>query len=129
MKRDLLHIAICVSLLGAPMAFCAQSLVVNVEGGQIEGTVDEEGVVVYKGIPYAAPPVNELRWKQPQPVQSWQGVKKCNRFGAASLQGGQTKGSFYWKEFYQDGNPEMSGDCLYLNVWTPEAGKRIIAFL
>lgn len=65
MKRDLLHIAICVSLLGAPMAFCAQSLVVNVEGGQIEGTVDEEGVVVYKGIPYAAPPVNELRWKQP----------------------------------------------------------------
>lgn len=124
MKKGLLHIAVCVSLLGAPMALCAQHPVVSVEGGQIEGTVDEEGVVVYKGIPYAAPPVKELRWKQPQPVQPWQGVKKCDKFGPASLQGGQTEGSFYWKEFYQDGNPEMSEDCLYLNVWTPESGKK-----
>lgn len=101
----------------------AQAPVLTVEGGQIEGVVDAEGVAVYKGIPYAAPPVGDLRWKQPQPVQPWQGVRKCDKFGAASLQGGQEEGSFYWKEFYQDGNPEMSEDCLYLNVWTPAAGK------
>ena len=101
----------------------AQAPVLTVEGGQIEGVVNAEGVAVYKGIPYAAPPVGDLRWKQPQPVQPWQGVRKCDKFGAASLQGGQEEGSFYWKEFYQDGNPEMSEDCLYLNVWTPAAGK------
>ena len=101
----------------------AQAPVLTVEGGQIEGVVDAEGVAVYKGIPYAAPPVGDLRWKQPQPVQPWQGVRKCDKFGAASLQGGQEEGSFYWKEFYQDGNPEMSEDCLYLNVWTPAVGK------
>lgn len=123
MKKCLFHIAVCAFLWGALMASCARNLILDVEGGQIEGVVDEEGIVVYRGIPYAAPPVGELRWKQPQPVQPWDGVKKCDRFGAASLQGGQTKGSFYWKEFYQDGNPEMSEDCLYLNVWTPAPGK------
>lgn len=50
------------------MASCAQNLVVDVEGGRIEGVIDQEGIVVYKGIPYAAPPVGELRWKHPQPV-------------------------------------------------------------
>ena len=124
MKRHWLHTALCALLLGAPWALQAQTPVLTVEGGQIEGVVDEEGVAVYKGIPYAAPPVGELRWKQPQPVQPWQGIRKCDRFGAASLQGGQTEGSFYWKEFYQDGNPEMSEDCLYLNVWTPAAGEK-----
>ena len=124
MKRGLLHIAICVSLWGASMASCAQNLVVDVEGGRIEGVIDQEGIVVYKGIPYAAPPVGELRWKHPQPVRPWQGVKACKQFGDASFQGGQIEGSFYWKEFYQDGNPEMSEDCLYLNIWTPASGKK-----
>ena len=124
MKKRLFHTAICAFLWGALMASCTRNLVLEVDGGQIEGVIDEEGVMVYKGIPYAAPPVGDLRWKQPQPVQPWEGVKKCDRFGAASLQGGQTEGSFYWKEFYQDGNPEMSEDCLYLNVWTPAAGKK-----
>ena len=59
----------------------AQAPVLTVEGGQIEGVVDAEGVAVYKGIPYAAPPVGDLRWKQPQPVQPWQGVRKCDKFG------------------------------------------------
>lgn len=123
MKKNWLYMAICVCLLASVSALWAQTPVLSIEGGQIEGVVDQEGVSVYKGIPYAAPPVGELRWKQPQPVSPWQGVRKCDRFGAASLQGGQTEGSFYWKEFYQDGNPEMSEDCLYLNVWTPAPGK------
>ena len=69
------------------MASCAQNLVVDVEGGRIEGVIDQEGIVVYKGIPYAAPPVGELRWKHPQPVRPWQGVKACKQFGDASFQG------------------------------------------
>lgn len=120
----LLNTIMCAFLLGGLIDLYAQTPVLNVEGGRIEGVVDEEGVTVYKGIPYAAPPVGDLRWKHPQPVQPWQGVRKCDRFGAASLQSKTTKGTFYWKEFYQNGSPEMSEDCLYLNVWTPAAGKK-----
>lgn len=106
------------------MGMHARTPVLRVEGGEITGVAgDLPGLMVYKGIPYAAPPVGELRWKQPQPVLPWQGVRSCDTFGAASLQGDQTVGSFYWKEFYQGGNPERSEDCLYLNVWTPAAGK------
>lgn len=120
MKRNLLALLACVLPL---MGILAQTPILNVEGGQIEGASgDVSGLAVYKGIPYAAPPVGDLRWKQPQSVVSWQGVRKCDKFGAASLQGDQNVGSFYWKEFYQAGNPERSEDCLYLNVWTPAAG-------
>lgn len=112
-------------LLVLPIMACSRpSTIVRVEGGEIEGVLDDEGVVVYRGIPYAAPPVGDLRWKQPQPVIPWDGIRKCDKFGPASLQEGQQKGSFYWKEFYQDGNPEMSEDCLYLNIWTPATGKK-----
>lgn len=99
--------------------------ILDIEGGKVEGVAGEiPGVMVYKGIPYAAPPVGDLRWKQPQPVIPWEGVRKCDTFGAASLQGDQTVGSFYWKEFYQGGDPVRSEDCLYLNVWTPAAGQQ-----
>ena len=97
--------------------------VLSIEGGQISGKVGEsDGVSVYLGIPYAAPPVGELRWKKPQPVIPWEGVRECTEPGAASLQGGQAEGSFYWKEFYSHADPKLSEDCLYLNVWTPAAG-------
>ena len=95
-----------------------------VDGGLVQGVVaDASDVVVYKGIPYAAPPVGDLRWKAPQPVEAWKGVRLCDSWGDASLQGGQQEGSFYWKEFYQGKAPKMSEDCLYLNVWTPASGK------
>lgn len=119
-----LKLTVCALLLGGMLPVLAQIPVLTVDGGRIEGVMDEEGVAVYKGIPYAAPPVGDLRWRKPQPVQPWQGVRKCDKWGDASLQGGQQEGSFYWKEFYQDGNPSMSEDCLYLNVWTPAAGKQ-----
>lgn len=122
--RNIKNIFFCCGLLFSSLAaMMAQSPVLKVEGGLISG-VDSEvsGVMVYKGIPYAAPPVGDLRWKHPQPVKAWEGIRKCDKFGAASLQGDQEKGTFYWKEFYQSGNPERSEDCLYLNVWTPAAG-------
>ncbi len=78
---------------------------VKVEGGWIQGTATEN-LTIYKGIPFAAPPVDDLRWKAPQPVEKWEGVKQTTEFAPAPFQGGNP--------------PEgKSEDCLYLNVWTP----------
>ena len=94
--------------------------VLTIEGGQIQGVLtDSTHVMVYKGIPYAAPPVGDLRWKRPQPVVAWEGVKQCDKWGYASLQRDHTPGEFYTEEFYFNGDWERSEDCLYLNVWAP----------
>lgn len=115
--------ALCAGVLSC-LALSAQTPVLTVEGGEVIGVPSgTPNVCIYKGIPYAAPPIGDLRWKQPKPVKPWKGIRQCDTFGAASLQGDQTPGSFYWKEFYQGGDPERSEDCLYLNVWTPAAGK------
>lgn len=115
--------ALCAGVLSC-LALSAQAPVLTVEGGEVSGVPSETpNVCIYKGIPYAAPPIGDLRWKQPKPVKPWKGIRQCDTFGAASLQGDQTPGSFYWKEFYQGGDPKRSEDCLYLNVWTPAAGK------
>jgi len=77
----------------------------KVEQGIVQGTI-EDGLKVFKGIPFAAPPVGELRWKAPQPAQKWESIKEAKTYGPAA---------------YQGGNPPSgkSEDCLYLNVWTP----------
>jgi para-nitrobenzyl esterase len=78
---------------------------VKVEEGLLQGTRENE-LTVYKGIPFASPPVGDLRWCAPQAAPSWQGVKQASEFAPAPMQGG---------------NPPSgkSEDCLYLNVWTP----------
>ena len=81
---------------------------VEVTGGTIEG-VDQDGILTYKGIPFAAPPVGDLRWKAPAPVQPWTGVKKADDFCAACMQPAGSSGN----------TAPVSEDCLYLNVWTP----------
>ena len=100
---------------------CSKSIpVLTVTGGKVEGVPsDSAGVLVFKGIPYAAAPVGELRWKKPQPVQPWDGVLKADHFGKIAMQDPLDSSSFYVKEFYQDGLPPMGEDCLYLNVWAP----------
>ncbi|MCR5077333.1 MAG: carboxylesterase family protein [Prevotella sp.] len=109
-------------LLLVPLTLPAQSPVLNITGGRIQGVASgAQGITVYKGIPYAAPPVGELRWKRPQPVKPWKGVRRADTFGNISWQGGQQPGSFYWREFYQNEHTTMSEDCLYLNVWAPSA--------
>ena len=98
--------------------------VLTIEGGRVQGVgTSTDGVIVYKGIPYAAPPVGDLRWREPQPVLPWEGVKIADKFGAAAIQNDQTPGSFYHREFFADGDPERSEDCLFLNIWTPAAGN------
>ena len=88
--------------------------VVAVDGGDIAGTFEND-VHVFRGIPFAAPPVGELRWRPPQTVVAWQGVRDCNEFGPACPQEPYPAASLYARE------PEpMSEDCLYLNVWTSD---------
>lgn len=93
---------------------------VTVEGGQLQGVLTENpDVMIFKGVPYAAPPVGDLRWALPQPVIPWEGVKVCDTFGAPATQGGRRPGSFYYIEFQPEPLPPTSEDCLFLNIWAP----------
>jgi len=86
---------------------------VKVEGGIVEGTTgDEPTVRIFRGVPFAAPPVGDLRWKAPQPVKPWAEVRKATEFGARCMQT-----QVYSDMVFRDSGP--SEDCLYLNVWTP----------
>jgi para-nitrobenzyl esterase len=86
---------------------------VHTEAGVVAGTQSADGkVVIFKGVPFAAPPVGELRWKAPQPVARWKGVRKATEFGARCMQA-----RIYEDMVFRDAGP--SEDCLYLNVWTP----------
>ncbi|WP_111626634.1 carboxylesterase/lipase family protein [Larkinella arboricola] len=91
---------------------------VKVSGGLISGTVNPDGdVQIFKGIPFAAPPVGDLRWKAPQPVKPWSGVRKCDRFGASPVQGAPNPFGPWSAEYLIPKEP-ISEDCLYLNVWS-----------
>ena len=91
----------------------------TVENGKIKGIpCGWPSITVFYGIPYAAPPVGDLRWKAPQPAVGWEGVRDCARASAKCWQLGVGKGSFFEHEFYPY-EEEMDEDCLYLNVWTP----------
>jgi para-nitrobenzyl esterase len=102
-----------IPLIAAAACSTHQPGQVKVEGGWIQGTI-EDGIRVFKGIPFAAPPVGEMRWRAPQPAGKWKGIKQTTEFAPAPFQGG---------------NPPSgkSEDCLYLNVWTPakKAKERI----
>ena len=109
------------------LAACAQkpvdSPVLTVEGGQIQGVAaDLPGVTVYRGIPYAAPPLGELRWKEPQPVVPWEGVRTCDTFGHPPFQAAHYPGG-YTTEWGYGAEAPYSEDCLYLNVWTKAPGQ------
>jgi len=97
--------------------------VLTVEGGQIQGVQTENpGVFVFRGIPYAAPPIGDLRWKEPQPVVTWEGVRLCDKFGHPGYQASHLPGGYASEWGYGDESP-YSEDCLYLNVWTKAAGQ------
>jgi len=97
---------------------------IKVEGGAIAGTVNTAGDVhIFKGVPFAAPPVGNLRWKAPQPVAAWDGVKKCDAFGASPMQGSPSPFG-PWSEEYLIPKEPISEDCLYLNVWTGASSSK-----
>ncbi len=81
-------------------------------------------ITAYKGIPFAAPPTGELRWRAPRAPKAWDGVRECYRFAPISVQDTPGLGDdLYCREWHVDPDIEMSEDCLYLNVWTPARNK------
>jgi para-nitrobenzyl esterase len=108
MKTILLAVFVAV----APGVSMSASTTAKVEQGVVQGT-KEDGLTVYRGIPFAAPPVGDLRWRAPQPAAKWQGVRPADKFAPECVQGSLgavPAGSEA---------PTMSEDCLYLNVWSP----------
>jgi para-nitrobenzyl esterase len=95
---------------------------VAIDGGAIAGKwVANAAVKAWLGVPFAAPPLGDLRWKPPQPVAPWQGVRAATEFGPQCLQGKATPGSVYFE--YSGGDLPMSEDCLSLNVWAPAEAR------
>src|SRR5262245_17742335 len=118
MLRNFILLAIGIVFALSGSALSANDAV-RVEGGLISGAV-VDGVRSYKGIPFAAAPVGELRWKAPQPVAAWEGVRECNDFGADCPQAPYPATSLYYSP-----PRKQSEDCLYLNVWTAaKAGEK-----
>ncbi len=90
---------------------------VSVTGGEVLGVPGRNAsVMAYKGIPFAAPPVGELRWRAPQPVAPWKGVKAADRFGSSCIQRIVNESKPWTYEFMT--HNQISEDCLYLNVWS-----------
>lgn len=83
--------------------------------GELQGK-EEGGVNVWRGIPFAAPPVGELRFRAPQPPESWSGIRDASEFGPISHQPADKKGTRFGGK-----SPLHSEDCLYLNIWSPAA--------
>jgi para-nitrobenzyl esterase len=91
---------------------------IQVDGGLIAGIPSPQwsyDIRVFRGVPYAAPPVGNLRWRPPQPVVRWESVKEADRYSPACMQAPTVKDSNAW----QEGLTPVSEDCLYLNIWTP----------
>lgn len=103
--------ALAVAALLCVRPAAAQIGIVSVTGGRVEG-VTVDGTTSFKGIPFVAPPVGNLRWRPPQPVRPWPGIRKAEHFAPGCMQPANAVPLL--------GEPSaMSEDCLYLNVWTP----------
>lgn len=100
----------------------SQSPMVQTASGKVAGSI-EENMEVYKGIPYAAPPVGALRWKAPQPVTAWKDVKICTAFSASPMQA-EPRPFMVWSKEYLIPEKPISEDCLYLNVWTSNSKSK-----
>jgi para-nitrobenzyl esterase len=104
MKKDLILLAL-LAIFSTGIVVAQQPAAVKTADGWVQGTV-ENGLTVYRGIPFALPPVGNLRWRAPQPVKKWDTVLQAKKFAPAPMQG--------WTP--PSGKSE---DCLYLNVWSP----------
>ena len=117
MPRTLLLLSIGLVIFASSQAHAVIPETVKVDSGQLQGTV-QEGVRVFKGVPFAAPPVGPLRWREPQPVAKWEGVRKADKYGNACMQNNAKQRFPVNSAVDLPDSPGMSEDCLYLNVWT-----------
>ena len=98
------------AVIAAAQAVNAGAPQVPTQSGAIAG-ISERGLSVFKGVPFAAPPVGDLRWRAPAAVAPWTGIRAADAFAAACMQEGVSMPG--------ETPPTVSEDCLYLNIWTP----------
>lgn len=111
MKRYFLFLLIA-AFSTTNRSYAQATLQVKTANGTLEGYLQPDGVYTFKGVPFAAPPVGELRWKVPQPLKNWTGVRKADHFAARPMQ------LIVYTDIITRA-AGMSEDCLYLNIWTP----------
>ena len=114
-KLTLIGSLILLSCFGLPANAAMRSA--KVSGGQLEG-ISKGAVSAFLGIPFAAPPTGDLRWRPPRPAAPWSGVLDADHFSRSCYQRDQTGGFGPWTTEFVIPGP-VSEDCLYLNVWTP----------
>lgn len=109
-----MSLAVVLSVAGLPQSVgaTATSTEIRIDTGRVEGKVLASGIRAYLGIPYAAPPVRELRWKAPQPIKGWTGIYHADRFGPQCVQPMRNALANQYS-----GAEAISEDCLTLNVW------------
>jgi para-nitrobenzyl esterase len=107
------------AMLLVMVAHLAQAAVVTTQSGRLQGVAADAagGVAVYRGIPYAAPPVGALRWREPQPPSAWSGIRQASTDAPGCMQIVAPNRLPWTAEFMHHG--PVSEDCLYLNLWTP----------
>jgi para-nitrobenzyl esterase len=109
MKRLLTLLVLCLTAT-SPQAQTTKSSLVNINQGAIEGVIEND-IIIYKGVPFAEPPVGDLRWRPPQPPKKWEGVFKADKYAPACPQ------PIF--PMISDLKYGTSEDCLYLNIWKP----------
>jgi para-nitrobenzyl esterase len=116
MPKKIYIAALLTAAASAPL--CAIQQPVKMKGGRVSGIAAKKpGIIAFKGIPFAAPPVGNLRWAAPKPATPWSGVLKADKFSASCIQTIVQERKPWTYEFMA--HNEIGEDCLYLNVWTP----------
>jgi para-nitrobenzyl esterase len=132
-KNTVPHIAVAVvlAILGGQHLAAALNQPVHTESGLVTGApAADKSIAVFKGIPFAAPPVGDGRWRAPQPPVKWQGIRAADRFGANCMQTIVEEKKPWTHEFMAHG--DVSEDCLFLNIWTagsPNERRPVLVFL
>lgn len=123
-RRTLPRLAfLAAALLAAAPSHATAGPLVAAPAGAVRGS-ERDGVRVFKGIPYAQPPVGSARWRPPAPLPAWRGERDATRFGAACVQPRSRPGSIYAESL-----PAMSEDCLSLNIWAPSRREPLPVFV
>jgi len=107
-----------IAVVSATTVIAAISDPIKTTNGKLSGVTLKSRVRVFRGVPFGAPPVGPLRWKEPQPVENWTGVRKADTFGNVCMQQKAPKRTPMNISVDLPDSPQMSEDCLYLNVWT-----------